>query len=667
MANAKPYYTTDDLIASIKRRISFPLSQNTFQYSDLVAFLNEEMQLSAVPTVKQEHEEYFVYKVTVPLVNGVSRYEIPNRAIGMALRDVKYSDSSGNFYDMTRIAPDDKAFFQQSNGSNQTISKYYIEGNEIVLTPLVQAGAVGKLNFFIYLRPNSLVKNDRAATIQNFQKDITVSNNANLEVGDKIYINTGNNTSPTPEQYIFTAVTGNPQTVFSINEDGTITTNYAHGLNVGGSLALTLTGLSGAIPNISGETVSVVSTGAKTLKIENKSFSATPPEYTFTVTAANATAGATYTNNGNTFTVLNTISGSTVLVTTGLKNPLASGTLTKASGTGDATIAFSSYSLLTYNGYIFTTSAANATAGDIYKNSNNETFEILETITGGATLTSKGTISTVASGTLTKLSGTGDATITFSTNSSTIVTGGSYSVFNQFKVGVNANASASNLNTAINAVNIKNITSTVLTNAVTVTYSDISTYFTSVKPDTALLGDAFSIDSANLYVKFDQLPTTYTDPETMQQSLLYGVGHLVDFLQTNPGHRTYTYDIPLVSINGTVAAFAVSDLQTYLNNSSGGTLAFYNIKVGDYICLANECIIPQIPPELHNALAERAASRVLMAIGDVQGYQVSQAKLAEMNKMQETLIGSRIEGSVPKVFNRYSLLRLGKSRFRRRY
>jgi hypothetical protein len=237
----------------------------------------------------------------------------------------------------------------------------------------------------------------------------------------------------------------------------------------------------------------------------------------------------------------------------------------------------------------------------------------------------------------------------------------------QFNIGATANDTAANLNTAINAANIKNITSTVLTNAVTVTYSDISTYFTSVKPDTALLSDAFSIDSANLYVKFDQLPTTYTDPETMQQSLLYGVGHLVDFLQTNPGHRTYTYDIPIVSINGTVAAFAVSDLQTYLNNSSGGTLAFYNIKVGDYICLANECIIPQIPPELHNALAERAASRVLMAIGDVQGYQVSQAKLAEMNKMQETLIGSRIEGSVPKVFNRYSLLRLGKSRFRRRY
>jgi len=450
MANAKPYYSTDDLIASIKRRISFPLSQNSLLYSDLVAFLNEELQLSAVPSVRLEHEEYFVYKVTVPLINGVSRYEIPNRAIGMALRDVKYSDSSGNFYDMTRIAPDDKAFFQQSNGSNQTISKYYIEGNEIVLTPLVQAGASGKLNFFIYLRPNSLVRNDRAATIQNFQKAITVSNNANLEVGDRIYIYTGLSTSPTPEEYIFEAV---------------------------------------------------------------------------------------------------------------------------ASGAG----AF------------------------------------------------------------------------------------------EFNIGATANDTAANLNTAINNAGIKNISSTVSTNQATVIYSDISTEFDSVKSDTGVLGNAFTIDSQNLYVRFNQLPTTYTDPETMQTSSLYGVGNLVDFLQTNPGHRTYTYDIPIVAIDGTVASFAVDGLKTYLNNSSGGVLAFYNIKVGDYICLANECIIPQIPPELHNALAERAASRVLMSIGDMQGYQLSMAKIQEMDKKQETLIGSRVEGSVPKVFNRYSLLRLGKSRFRRRY
>jgi hypothetical protein len=61
----------------------------------------------------------------------------------------------------------------------------------------------------------------------------------------------------------------------------------------------------------------------------------------FTITAGNATVGATYTNNGQTFTVLSTIAAGTTLFASGAGTPLASGTLTKASGTGDATLTFS--------------------------------------------------------------------------------------------------------------------------------------------------------------------------------------------------------------------------------------------------------------------------------------------------------------------------------------
>lgn len=62
----------------------------------------------------------------------------------------------------------------------------------------------------------------------------------------------------------------------------------------------------------------------------------------FTVTSANATIGATYTDvNSIVLTVLNTISAGTLLFMSGF-DPLGtpSGTLTKASGTGDATITF---------------------------------------------------------------------------------------------------------------------------------------------------------------------------------------------------------------------------------------------------------------------------------------------------------------------------------------
>lgn len=65
--------------------------------------------------------------------------------------------------------------------------------------------------------------------------------------------------------------------------------------------------------------------------------------YVFTITSGSATIGATYTNNSQTFTVAATISSQTQLVCTGTGAPQASGTLTKATGTGDATITFSAY------------------------------------------------------------------------------------------------------------------------------------------------------------------------------------------------------------------------------------------------------------------------------------------------------------------------------------
>ena len=69
--------------------------------------------------------------------------------------------------------------------------------------------------------------------------------------------------------------------------------------------------------------------------------------YVFAVTSANATGGATYTNNTQTFTVENTISAATILIATGTGAPTASGTLTKSGGTGDATITFSAFVLPT--------------------------------------------------------------------------------------------------------------------------------------------------------------------------------------------------------------------------------------------------------------------------------------------------------------------------------
>lgn len=63
----------------------------------------------------------------------------------------------------------------------------------------------------------------------------------------------------------------------------------------------------------------------------------------FVCTSASCTVGATYTHNSVTWTVLKTVASGTIVYLSGNGNPLTSGTLTKASGTGDSTITFSSY------------------------------------------------------------------------------------------------------------------------------------------------------------------------------------------------------------------------------------------------------------------------------------------------------------------------------------
>jgi hypothetical protein len=80
------------------------------------------------------------------------------------------------------------------------------------------------------------------------------------------------------------------------------------------------------------------------------------PDYNFTVTSANATVGAIYTNNGNAYTIGGTIAAGTFLITTGNGAPLTSGTLTKIYGTGDSTITFSAVSAFPQNKIVYTSS-----------------------------------------------------------------------------------------------------------------------------------------------------------------------------------------------------------------------------------------------------------------------------------------------------------------------
>ncbi len=151
----KLYMTSDDLIASVKRRGMIPEHQVTFKAEDFLAFADEEMEMGVVPTIIKNHEDYLLYSQKIPLVSGQHRYTIPYRAIGNKLKDAAIVDSAGNYYELTRISMAQLSSY--NNNAFPTPRAFYVENNQIVLVGTSATGFTGNIVMTYYMRPNKLV------------------------------------------------------------------------------------------------------------------------------------------------------------------------------------------------------------------------------------------------------------------------------------------------------------------------------------------------------------------------------------------------------------------------------------------------------------------------------------------------------------------------------
>jgi len=137
-----------------------------------------------------------------------------------------------------------------------------------------------------------------------------------------------------------------------------------------------------------------------------------------------------------------------------------------------------------------------------------------------------------------------------------------------------------------------------------------------------------NINTATGEVAVDQIPSNF------QTSALY------DFTGAKTPNKLFTYDIATVAINTTskIMTFSTDDLPAELG-------------VGDYITINEESIAPQVPTELHPLLAQRAAVHCIEALGDMQGLQLAQRKLKEMEAATINLIENRVESAPQKINN----------------
>lgn len=127
----------------------------------------------------------------------------------------------------------------------------------------------------------------------------------------------------------------------------------------------------------------------------------------------------------------------------------------------------------------------------------------------------------------------------------------------------------------------------------------------------------------------------------------------LDILQIRPGHKTIDLDVSptAVDVSAKTITFSNDDIST-------------SMIVGDYVAFAGECIVPQVPADLHDVLAHRVAMRCMQSMGDAQNYQVAASKLVEMEKYTATLVDNRAEGEPQKANNLRGVLRSNRLRKR---
>lgn len=115
-------------------------------------------------------------------------------------------------------------------------------------------------------------------------------------------------------------------------------------------------------------------------------------------------------------------------------------------------------------------------------------------------------------------------------------------------------------------------------------------------------------------------------------------GISVDFIKADGGFECAAIDRAVTTVAGTTFTMTVAPPST--------------LAVGDYIALAGESPIPQLPAELHPLLSLRVTAIALEALGFVNEMAAVQKKLEAAQKAVESLLTPRSDGSAKKVVSR---------------
>ncbi len=148
---AAPAYDMEAMIADIKRRGSIPTSQLTYTDADFTKICNNELKDTVVPLLMSCREDYFVDYIDVSVPSdGVIPF--PSNTVASKVRNICYVQQSSPLalVNLPRIDLDIVAGVGYA--ANQTLSGFYIQGNDFVLYPINSVPVNTTLRIYYYKR-----------------------------------------------------------------------------------------------------------------------------------------------------------------------------------------------------------------------------------------------------------------------------------------------------------------------------------------------------------------------------------------------------------------------------------------------------------------------------------------------------------------------------------
>lgn len=121
------------------------------------------------------------------------------------------------------------------------------------------------------------------------------------------------------------------------------------------------------------------------------------------------------------------------------------------------------------------------------------------------------------------------------------------------------------------------------------------------------------------------------------------VDGLIDFQSAKSPFQLWEHDVVVQAI--TLSTITVN------NSEVADASDVSRVAVGDYICLAQETNIPQIPVDYHTLLIQRVCVKIYEAINDARKLTLAKADLKEMEHDLFKLIKSRVESQPRKIKN----------------